>query len=83
MQEMAVLIAAITPEEHILNHITDAAQELRLFPQDEEKRDALRMHIIMWLLKDKSGGNIEGAMKLSKDMEDTEKKLSVFKTTGN
>jgi hypothetical protein len=81
--EMAVLIAAITPEEHILNHITDAAQELRLFPQDEEKRDALRMHIIMWLLKEKSGGNIEGAMKFAEEMKDTEKKLSVFKTTDN
>lgn len=79
----AVLIAAMTPEEHILESIKDAVQELILFPEDEDKRDTLETHIMMFLLKKKTGGTIEGAQKLIKEMEAQEKKLSVFTTLEN
>lgn len=79
----AVLIAAMTPEEHILQQIKDAVQELILFPEDEDKRDTLEMHMMMFLLKKKTGGTIEGAQKLIKEMEMQEKKLSIFTTLEN
>lgn len=79
----AVLIAAMTPEEHILESIKDAVQEVILFPEDEDKRDTLETHIMMFLLKKKTGGTIEGAQKLIKEMEAQEKKLSVFTTLEN
>lgn len=79
----AVLIAAMTPEEHILESIKDAVQEVILFPEDEDKRDTLEMHMMMFLLKKKTGGTLEGAQKLIKEMEAQEKKLSVFQTLEN
>lgn len=79
----AVIIAAMTPEEHILESIKDAVQELILFPEDEDKRDTLETHIMMFLLKKKTGGTLEGAQKLIKEMEAQEKKLSVFTTLEN
>lgn len=79
----AVIIAAMTPEEHILESIKDAVQELILFPEDEDKRDTLETHIMMFLLKKKTGGTLEGAQKLIEEMEAQEKKLSVFTTLEN
>ena len=78
-----MIIAAMTPEEHILESIKDAVQELILFPEDEDKRDTLETHIMMFLLKKKTGGTIEGAQKFIKEMEAQEKKLSVFTTLEN
>lgn len=79
----AVIIAAMTPEEHILESIKDAVQEAILFPEDQDKKDTLEMHMMMFLLKKKTGGTLEGAQKLIKEMEAQEKKLSVFTTLEN
>lgn len=83
MHELMFAMAAILPKEKILEDIRDAAQECLFYPDDKEKEHVLRMHMTLFAIHIKSNGEIKNAMDILKDLEDKEKKLSLFDTGEN
>lgn len=75
---MMVMIASTVPLERIVENIKDAATELSIFPDDEDKRNTLLAHCTMLKMHLDTKGTLEGAMNLIKDLEAREKKLSMF-----
>lgn len=83
MHELMFAIAAMLPKDKILEDIRDAAQECLIFPNNKEKEDTLQMHMTLLAIHLKSDGEVKNAMNLLRDMEDKDKKLSLFETNGN
>ena len=75
---LMVMIAATIPLDNILEKIKESAAELSIFPEDEDKRNNLRAHCMMFLLHLDTKGNLEGATELINEIESKERKLSIF-----
>jgi hypothetical protein len=78
MHHLMFLMAAATDTETIASHLKEAAQDVILFPDDQEKKEHLVMHCMMFMLHHQSGGDIGKAMEMAKDVDNREKKLSMF-----
>ena len=76
-------IAAMLPKEKILEDLKDALQDYMLFPDDKEKESTLQMNMALVTIHLRTKGSVNEAMNLAKDMENKEKKLSLFETNGN
>jgi hypothetical protein len=72
------LMAAATDTSTIAIALKDAAQDVVLFPDDQEKKEHLVMHAMMFMLHHQSGGDVSKAMQMAKDVDNREKKLSMF-----
>lgn len=83
MHELMFALAAMLPKEKILEDLKDALQDYMLFPDDKEKENNLQMHMTLLAIHLKSDGEVKNAMNLLRDMEDKDKKLSLFETNGN
>jgi hypothetical protein len=83
MHELMFALAAMLPKEKILEDLKDALQDYMLFPDDKEKESNLQMNMALVTIHLRTKGSINEAMSLAKDMEDKEKKLSLFETSGN
>lgn len=83
MHELMFAIAAMLPKEKILEDLKDALQDYMLFPDDKEKESTLQMNMALLTIHLRTKGSINEAMSLAKDMENKEKKLSLFETNGN
>ena len=83
MEELMFTISALVPKEKILEDLKDAVQDYILFPDDKEKEDNVQMHMTLLAIHLKTNGSVKEAMSLAKDMENKEKKLSLFETNGN
>ena len=83
MHELMFAIAAMLPKEKILEDLKDALQDYMLFPDDKEKEDNLEMHMTLLSIHLKTKGSVKEAMSLAKEMENKEKKLSLFETGEN
>lgn len=75
---MMVMIAASIPLERIVENIKDSATELSIFPENEDKKNELLVHCTMFKMHLDTKGSLEGALKLIKELEAKEKKLSIF-----
>lgn len=83
MHELMFAVAAMLPKEKILEDLKDALQDYMLFPDDKEKESTLQMNMALLTIHLRTKGSINEAMSLAKDMENKEKKLSLFETNGN
>lgn len=83
MHELMFAIAAMLPKEKILEDLKDALQDYMLFPDDKEKESTLQMNMALVTIHLRTKGSVNEAMNLAKDMENKEKKLSLFETNGN
>jgi len=76
--ELIIFLAAMTNVSTIAEAIKDAAQDVILFPDDQEKKETLAMHCMMFSLHMKTKGSMDGAMELSKEVETVEKRMKLF-----
>ena len=78
MDAFMIMFSAAVPVEDIVREIRDAAQDVVLFPDDEEKMRLLMIHCTMFAMNRRTQGNVEKAVSLIKDLESMEAKLRLF-----
>jgi hypothetical protein len=76
--ELLIFMAALTEASKIAEEIRDAAQDVLLFPDDEEKKNTLAVHCMMFSLHMKTKGSIDGAREVSKELKTVEKRMKLF-----
>ena len=76
-----IMFSVAVPTEDIVREIRDAAQDVLLFPDDEEKMKMLMFHCHMFAMNRRAGGTIEGAQKVIQEFESMEAKLKLFEDT--
>lgn len=76
--QLMVMMAASADIKDIAKDIKDAAEEVMLFGNDEERVSTLRMHCTMLITHLNTKGTLEGALELIKEIDDHKKKLSLF-----
>ena len=76
--QLMVMMAASADIKDIAKEIKEAAEEVMLFGNDEERVSTLRMHCTMFITHLNTKGTLEGALELIKEIDDHKKKLSLF-----
>lgn len=76
--QLMVMMAASADIKDIAKEIKEAAEEVMLFGNDEERVSNLRMHCTMLITHINAKGTLEGALELIKEIDDHKKKLSLF-----
>jgi hypothetical protein len=76
--QLMVMMAASADIKDIAKNIKEAAEEVALFGNDEERVSTLRMHCTMFIMHLNCKGTLEGALELIEKIDDHKKKLSLF-----
>jgi len=77
MQQVLTLLAAVTPTDVLIEKLEEAIAEYKIY-KDEKRIHGLAFNAQLILLKVITDGNIEGAMKITKDFDKMEEYRKMF-----
>lgn len=82
IKDLLVMASAMRPKEAILEDLAEAVKEAQLgYNEDADKELAIRCQ--MYLIHTMTGGDLEKAIQLTKDMDKEAKERSFFKPGNN
>lgn len=83
MEQILFLMAAMMPEDKIIEELTDACSEYKLVPTAENKHKVLTYSTLLLTKATMSKDGVEGFLQASAEFDKLQKAQSLFKTEDN